>query len=345
VPILSLRMLGDLRDDLSCANSRLFRATLYANADVSAFLRSHFVLHWSSERPVPKVTIDFGDGVHRLVRTTTGNSAHYVLDETGHVLDVLPGLYTPAAFRAELTDSLALAAKVHGASDAARAAQVVEYQQQRLAAAQAGWASVAGKILPPTLHRLANAIDVDSMLALAQRAAMSKARVEVPDLRRLGSDPGSIPDGDVTAWATAGQILLSIGDVARSEMTMYGFRQTRVAHDATPVFDARSRALMEGLASVPERPLTRAQLEAMVARLEQSAVADTAQNMLALRPQISQHMIENPQLSFAELNAWIYATVFHTPKDDAWLGLLTDTDFSGLPGDGIAIDDPATASR
>ena len=95
-PILHLRMLGRLDEDLSCANSRLFRATLYANQDVSRFLRERFVLYWSSERPVPRLTIDYGDG-RRLERTITGNSAHYVLDEGGEVLDVLPGLY-----RAEL---------------------------------------------------------------------------------------------------------------------------------------------------------------------------------------------------------------------------------------------------
>src|SRR5690349_15231133 len=38
-PILSLRMLGRLDEDLSCANSRLFRVVLYANEDVSTFLR------------------------------------------------------------------------------------------------------------------------------------------------------------------------------------------------------------------------------------------------------------------------------------------------------------------
>ena len=106
-------MLGRLDEDLSCANSRLFRATLYANQDVSRFLRERFVLYWSSERPVPRVTIDYGDG-RRLERTTTGNSAHYVLDEDGNVLDVLPGLYAPTAFRRELEGSLALAARVRG---------------------------------------------------------------------------------------------------------------------------------------------------------------------------------------------------------------------------------------
>ena len=55
-------MLGRLDEDLSCANSRVFRATLYANQEVSAFLRERFILFWSSERPVPRVTIDYGDG-------------------------------------------------------------------------------------------------------------------------------------------------------------------------------------------------------------------------------------------------------------------------------------------
>jgi hypothetical protein len=55
------------------------------------------VLHWESVRPVPRVTIDFGDG-RKLERTLTGNSAHYVLTSTGRPLDALPGLYSPAKF-------------------------------------------------------------------------------------------------------------------------------------------------------------------------------------------------------------------------------------------------------
>src|SRR5512144_60517 len=47
-PILSLRLLGKLTDELSCANSRFFRTVLYANAEVSATLRDRFILHWQS---------------------------------------------------------------------------------------------------------------------------------------------------------------------------------------------------------------------------------------------------------------------------------------------------------
>jgi len=101
-PILSLRLLGNLDEEFSCANSRYFRTVLYANTEVSRVLREHFILHWKSVRPVPKITIDFGDG-RTLERTITGNSIHYVLDSDGRVVDALPGLYGPKAFLKVLT--------------------------------------------------------------------------------------------------------------------------------------------------------------------------------------------------------------------------------------------------
>jgi len=100
-PILSLRLLGNLDDEFSCANSRFFRTSLYANRTVSALLRRGYVLHWKSVRPVPVLTIDMGDG-RRIKRTITGNSIHYILDADGHVLDALPGNYGPASFIAAL---------------------------------------------------------------------------------------------------------------------------------------------------------------------------------------------------------------------------------------------------
>jgi hypothetical protein len=100
-PILSLRLLGRLDEEMSCANSRFFRILLYADPGISRYMRENFVLHWSSERPVPVVTIDFGDG-RIMRRTLTGNSVHYLLDEKGTPIDALPGLYAPKAFLTEL---------------------------------------------------------------------------------------------------------------------------------------------------------------------------------------------------------------------------------------------------
>jgi hypothetical protein len=116
-PILSLRLLGKLNEEYSCANSRFFRTTLYPNAEVSRYLRDHFILHWQSVRPVPRITIDMGDG-RRIERTITGNSIHYILDSDGNPIDALPGLYGAKAFLAGLDHALTAeqqAAKLTGA--------------------------------------------------------------------------------------------------------------------------------------------------------------------------------------------------------------------------------------
>ena len=103
-PVLSLRLLGRLDQALSCANSRFFRRLLYPEPRINEVLRRDFVLHWHSLRPVPKVTIDLGDG-RKIEKTLTGNSVHVVLDPRGRVVDALPGLLEPATFLAQLVQA------------------------------------------------------------------------------------------------------------------------------------------------------------------------------------------------------------------------------------------------
>jgi hypothetical protein len=107
-PILSLRLLGRLDEELSCANSRFFRTLLYPDPRVNGILREQFVLHWQSMRPVPRVTIDFGDG-RKIERTITGNSVHLVLDMYRRPVDALPGLVDAATFAQLLAGAHALA--------------------------------------------------------------------------------------------------------------------------------------------------------------------------------------------------------------------------------------------
>lgn len=305
-PILSLRMLGRLDEDLSCANSRLFRATLYADAAVSKLLRDRFVLHWSSERAVPKVTIDMGDG--RTIRTTTtGNSAHYVLDARGHVLDVLPGLYAPVAFRTELAKSLALAARVRGVDDAVRIAAVRRYHQALESDIASRWTELA------PVPYIANSQRLTSAVAQAQRATMAKAMMEIPVLRTIGMDVGKVDDPAM--WAAAAMMLYKISD------------------RAPVILDERSRALVARLYAA-ETPAERDLLPVMMQRLEHHVVADTGKNQLELRAAIAHQIAVAPAATFDQLNAFIYDVVFHTPRSDAWLGLVPRTDFTGLPNDG-----------
>jgi hypothetical protein len=137
-PILSLRLLGNLDEELSCANSRFFRATLYPNADVNQILRKDFILHWQSVRPVPKVTIDFGDG-RTLERTLTGNSIHYVLDAKGRPVDGIPGLHGAKAFAGLITRAGALAKKTAPLDGTARKNALREFHGSRLATIAAEW--------------------------------------------------------------------------------------------------------------------------------------------------------------------------------------------------------------
>ncbi len=69
-------------------------------------LNSRFVPVWESIRPVPKVTIDFGDG-RTLKRTLTGNTLFSVLLPDGRMVDAFPGVYTPSDLLSELQVTLA----------------------------------------------------------------------------------------------------------------------------------------------------------------------------------------------------------------------------------------------
>jgi len=184
-PILSLRLLGKLTDEFSCANSRFFRTVLYPDDEVAAVLRERFVLHWQSVRPVPTVTIDFGDG-RKLQRTLTGNSIHYILDSQARPLDALPGLYGPNAFLRGITNAENLFKKLAGKNEQERALILRLYygeQHNRIAAA---WTIDTGKIggQVPQGFKIIPGRDGNNALAIAQ-LAMTKAITEVNILQGM----------------------------------------------------------------------------------------------------------------------------------------------------------------
>lgn len=158
-PILSLRLLGRLDEELSCANSRFFRKLLYPDPRINQVLRHDFVLHWQSLRPVPKVTLDFGNG-RQLQRTLTGNSVHVVLDRRGRPVDALPGLMSRDVFVDEL----------------AQAHRFASAERQELRALHGG---VAPR--PPQPAQVSRAV-------AASRIARTKHVVEAPLLRAVAID-------------------------------------------------------------------------------------------------------------------------------------------------------------
>jgi hypothetical protein len=148
-PILSLRMLGKLNEEYSCANSRFFRTTLYSDGRISDYLKRNFVLYWQSVRPVPRITIDMGDG-RKIERTITGNSIHYVLDSRGRLIDGFPGLYSAAAFLEGITRAHDMALAVNDKDDAAFAQALAAYHEDQLQQLDRAAAKDLAAIVPST---------------------------------------------------------------------------------------------------------------------------------------------------------------------------------------------------
>lgn len=340
-PILALRMLGRLDEDLSCANSRFFRATLYANKELSKYMKDNFVLYWSSERPVPRVTIDFGDG-RKIESTTTGNSAHYILDEKGQVMDVLPGLYTPSAFRTELAQSLELARQVAAAGPKERTNVLASYHAKK----RDELYSRASQLSVYAM-RDGTRVSTEAAMQLAQRATMMKSYVEVPQLQKITlAQLRMIDEAEVATWASlADQLWAPAVPTTKRDP---GVQYVQIDENITSVwkrervealFDAQSLSLVERLHGEAKK----SERDAMLSRLAQHARADAALNQLRLRPQIHEYLASG-KTDFATVNEFIYAKVFHTPKSDPWIGLRDRLDFTGLPDDGATIT-KVTAQR
>lgn len=307
-PILSLRLLGKLNEDLSCANSRFFRTTLYANAEVAKYLRDHFVLHWESVRPAPRIEIDFGDG-RKVVRTITGNSAHHILDSAGHPVDVVPGLYGATAFVRALHEAAQLATSVSGKDDAERAELLRAWHQQR-----ADLAAARAQELGVPKFELASARTI--------APGITKSAVESPMLRAAGDD-SLLRAMDHPIWA---QVVPARLDEARLDESSRSL--LRVKHPAA----AGAGRLTAGKGRV-EDPLLRA-----IRNLERSIAEDTLRNELLLHTAIHRWFAAGaPQtLNVQSLNDRVYAELFLSPRSDPWLGLVPDDTLSALDGEGLA---------
>lgn len=77
------------------------RTVLFSDVTVASMLNRNFECAWESVRTVPTITLDLGNG-KVIRRTLHGNIATYVCNSDGAVIDILPGLYTPAAYTAAL---------------------------------------------------------------------------------------------------------------------------------------------------------------------------------------------------------------------------------------------------
>jgi hypothetical protein len=320
-PILSLRLLGKLNEEYSCANSRFFRTILYSNAEVSKLLREKFILYWESERPAPRVTIDFGDG-RKLERTLTGNSIHYVLDSNGQVIDALPGLYGPAAFMRSLNEMEA----------------VSKYWGQKpdgLGTRPPYWAYQPDRLRRITVEWLRDTERIGSKAPLG----FTVYRDEQGTATAM-----EVANRAITKMVTEATILqgLSAGPEALGKMTYDGaWNKIAQLHLADAQLDAHSiglirRQTQRGLLAYNSKLNPDTTLKALIEKLQTNIALDTVRNEYLLHTKLYLWLIADHQSSeLSALNKRVYAELFLTPASDPWLGLYSPEVYTALEGGGI----------
>lgn len=321
-PILSLRLLGKLSDEFSCANSRFFRTVLYSNPEIASYLSEHFILHWKSVRPVPRVTIDYGDG-RRVERTITGNSIHYVLDADGRIVDALPGLYGPAAFLRQLKRAEAVSKQLTGKNAEKRAEILRSYHDALLDANTKAWAAdverVGGKITEK-IDALSATPDNPPSARAAARMAMTKAVVESNLVNAIAYDTGTLERlTDEETWNRIAA--LYIKDAKLDPMSIALIRRKNPYTGAATGKSAQT----------PAENLTR-----VIQNFERAIALDTVRNEYLLHSRLRAWLLSNRGMLDTEaFNERVYAELFLTPSSDPWLGLVQPDTYTALENDGI----------
>jgi hypothetical protein len=324
-PILSLRLLGKLTDEYSCANSRFFRTALYSNRAVSAYLREHFILHWQTVRAVPRVTIDYGDG-RKLERTLTGNSIHYILDAEGRPIDALPGLYGPAAFMRVLAQGETVVKEAAGQSVEKRAEILRRYHQARIDAIAADWLAdtkkVGGRIPSVIAARTSSNPDPPSA-AEAGALAVTKAVTESSIINGITTDAVAL--AAVTDEETWNKIAaLHVGDAKLDDNSIALIRRQTPYASEGAARDAASK-----------RTPPQDQLSRIVQKFERYMALDTVRNEYMLRSKLHAWLSLQPNRELDSLNEKVYAELFLTPSTDPWLGLFSPDTYMALENGGV----------
>jgi hypothetical protein len=301
-PILSLRLLGNLTDELSCANSRFFRSILYANEKISDKLRERYILHWKSVRPVPKVTIDFGDG-RKIECTVTGNSIHYILDADGRPIEAIPGLYGPQAFLRELERGEEIVKESAALPGPERSKFLQDYHFRRAASIRAAWRDDLQQlgIRPPEPD-------------YSRRSQLSAAAnpIWTPELAEVTTDQ---------VW----------GRIAALHATDAVLDKNSVALIQAQKPNAARAGLGYVAKGSTETPLLR-----LIRNFQSSVAIDTVRSEYLFHGQIHTWLAEEGNSAeVASLNDRVYRVLFLTPSDDPWLGLLPADTYSAIENGGV----------
>ncbi|MCO6510219.1 MAG: hypothetical protein J5I65_05440 [Aridibacter famidurans] len=326
-PIISLRLLGNLDEELSCANSRFFRSILYTDDRIRSALREEFVLHWQSERPAPVMTVDFGDG-RKLVTTVTGNSIHYFLSPDGRIIDALPGLYSPEFFAEYLGNFPALV-------------------RQRFEARRPDRSDGRSLLRAPDTRFEAHRNRVRNYLLAKWRGDLLELGVDaskLPFVFRPATEPRSADENPSAVDAAPRAVTKMVVEADLLQPTP--IRKQQLLENTS---NEHWRALAEHFGYIgisdeslrfvrakydPSRSKSNEAFGKMTEKLIESVSLDTVQNAYVFHTQILEWLNNGDDSDLEAFNARVYSELFLTPASDPWLGLYRDDVFLAVEGNG-----------
>lgn len=307
-PILSLRLLGNLNEEFSCANSRFFRAVLYPNDQISKTLREKYVLHWKSVRPAPRITVDFGDG-RKIERTVTGNSIHYLLDSKGNVVDALPGLNSPFKFL-QFLQKEQFVKTIENLAEKQRTDFLINYHKEQRQQILLSWETNL-KNLKVKLPAPATNPTKPTAIEAAPRA-ITKMATELVMVRQIGLyDFKELSENtNLESWQ---KIAASFAEYTQL--------------DSSALYFIRQQTLKSGLSDT--------EFNKLALNLKNSIALDTARNEFLFQTKIHEWLAAHPAPDLDKFNEKIYAELFLTPSSDKWLGLYSSDIYVALDGGGV----------
>jgi len=267
---------------------------LLSDPEVVRFVNENFVPCWQMVRPVPQVTIDFGEG-RKLRRTLAGNTVIEICLPDGRVVDSFPGVYLPEDLLGEARQSLELVRKLEPAmSDAAVAAAVIAWHQARAIGPPAGLVAIS----------------------------VEKSAVESPLLRALRLNPKQPPATDLLL-RELGRTRVVADDATdpKAALARISRQLEDISKQPATVEQLRQRFLLfpEGARPSP------ADLGQMALRV------DSRTNVNWVRPAVHLLFASYERLPRGtECRDAVFKQLLHVPVDDPYLG-LADALVPGTP--------------
>ncbi|MBI4852582.1 MAG: hypothetical protein HY819_12370 [Acidobacteria bacterium] len=339
-PILSLRLLGNLDEELSCANSRFFRVVLYSNSEISKYLHENYILHWKSVRPVPKMTIDFGDG-RKMERTITGNSIHYILDPQGRIVDALPGMNSPKAFLDWLIKVEPLTKFEYNVNDKNQAA----FRFSGLRTFHRNAIDEAGTKL---IKALSDAGEQEALATLLSNKPKNNlvnisTQAQSPQTQSPQTTLDSTPPTALEAapLAITKMVMVEAPILAHMKNNLDEFKT--VANNATwdklaklYLSEVKLDKTSQNLIALKNGQTITSKDSKFLENLTFSIAKDSVFNEYFFHTKI--HQMLTDYSNYQDLEAFtekVYSELFLTPKSDPWLGLRPNDIYSAIENDGL----------